>query len=265
LEAELSQIEAVKEKLKSLAKADGQDTEEMNRIHAAKGLRDREIKAIDHARTQLADFKSKLATFVGHYGPQALGFFGDDMRTGANQLITGEAITAVKTGIAQAEQQINAALKAIEAADISVYGARTKLAQAHAAQELEYRKVVEKHQQNQAKSAERAKVEKQHNDLLFKAKRLDDLKQQIKKHQGAREGLLAELSEVRDRRFDIRDSVAQTLNSHLQPNIQVSVDQNADQEEYRKLLETYLRGSGMQYARVAQSLEPVMHFGGKWN
>ena len=254
LEGELTQLEAVREKLKSLAKGSGQDTEEMNRVHAAKGLRDREIKAIDHARRQLIDFKTKLTGFVGYYGPQALGFFGDDMRTGTNQLITGEAINAVKSGIAAAEQQINAALKLINDADIRVYAARTKLEQAHTAQEMEYRKVVEKHQQSQAQSTERAKVEKQHNDLLFKLKRVEELTQAIKKQQDARDRLLAQLSEDRDRRFEIRHGVAETLNSHLLPNIRVQMEQNADQEEYKKLLESSLRGAGLFHQKVAQSL-----------
>jgi energy-coupling factor transporter ATP-binding protein EcfA2 len=254
LEAELTQLEAVREKLKSLAKADGQDTEEMNRIHAAKGLRDREIKAIDLARAQLADFKMRISSFVGHYGPQALGVFGDDMRTSVNRLLTGEAISAIQTGIANAEKHINAAVAAISVAESAVEEVRTKLEQAHVAQELEYRKVVEAQVQNQAKSVERAKVEKQHNDLMFKAKRLDDVKTTISKLEKERLRLLGELSEVRDRRFSIRNSVANELNSHLNPTIQVQIEQNADQEDYRKLLESHLKGGGIQQGTVAQKL-----------
>jgi ATPase subunit of ABC transporter with duplicated ATPase domains len=48
--------------------------------------------------------------------------------------------------------------------------------------------------------------------------------------------------------------VAKTLNGHLMPNIQVKVEQNADQEEYRRLLETHLRGCGVQHSVVAQKL-----------
>lgn len=254
LEGELTQLEAVREKMKTLAKGDGQNTDEMNRAHAAKGLRDREIKAIDHARRQLADFKGKLAAFVGYYGPQTESFFGDDMKAGVNHAITGEAINAIKSGIAAAEQQINAALNAIQNADVLVYTARTKLEQAHALQEVEFRKLVEKQQQNLAQSTERAKVEKQHNDLLFKAKRVDELKQTIKKHHETRNRLLAKLSEDRDCRFAIRHGVAETLNRHLLPNIRVQIEQNADQEEYRKLLESSLRTSSMAYRIVAQSL-----------
>jgi len=254
LEGELSQLDAVKEKLKSLAKGDGQDTEEMNRVHAAKGLRDREIKAVDHARAQLADFNSKLETFVGHYGHQALGFFGEDMQTGANQIITGEAITSVKTGIVAAEQQIKSALKSILEADAAVSAVRIRLEQAHAAQEMEYRKVVEKHQKSQAQSSERAKVEKQHNDLLFKVKRVEELNGAIKKHQNARESLLGDLSEDRDRRFEIRHEVAEMLNGHLLPNIRVQIEQNADQDAYCKLLEESLCNAGLYRQKVALSL-----------
>jgi len=253
-EAELAQLEAVKEKLKSLSSADGQNTEEMNRIHAAKGLRDREIKALDLASARLVDFRSSLSSLVGHYGPQALGFFGDDMRTGVNNLLTGKAIAAIQSGITDAEKHITASVEAIRVYESTVAQARLKLEQAHVAQEVEYRKVVEAQAQNQAQSVERAKAEKQHNDLMFKAKRLDDVKAAISNLENERQRLLGELSEVRDRRFLIRNSVANELNSHLNPTIQVQIEQNADQEDYRKLLEAHLKGGGVQAGMVAQKL-----------
>ena len=254
LEGELTQLPTVQEKLKTLAKGDGQNTEEMNRAHAAKGLRDREIKAIDHARRHLIDFQTKLTSFIGHYGPQAVGFFGEDMKAGVNHALTGEVIQTIESGIAAAEQQINAALKILHDTDVLVYATRTRLEQAHVAQEMEFRKVVEKQQQNQAQSLERSKEEKKHNDLLFKAKRVEELKQAIKQHQEARNRLLAKLSEDRDRRFEIRRGVTETLNRHLLPNIRVQIEQNADQEEYRKLLENGLRGGGLFHQKVAQAL-----------
>jgi len=251
---DLTQLEAVREKLKSFAKTEGQDSEEMNRVHAAKALRDREMKAIDHARDQLADFKKKLGSFVGYYGAQAVSFFGDDMRVGINKLVTGEAIEAIKAGIAAAEKSIAAALSALGETESKVSGVRARLESGHAAQEMEYRKVIEKQQQNQAQSVERAKVEKQRNDLLFKQKRVDELTQNIKGHTATRERLLAQLSEDRDRRFEIRNQIATTLTDHLKPAIKVSIEQNADQDSYRKLLENSLRGGNMQHQKIAASL-----------
>lgn len=255
---ELTQLEAVREKLKSFAKSEGQDSEVMNRVHAAKALRDREMKAIDHARVQLADFKTKLGSFVGYYGAQAVSFFGDDMRVGANQLVTGEAIEIIKAGVAVAEKAIAGALTALTETESKIGGVRTRLEQAHATQEMEYRKVIEKQQQNQAQSVERAKVEKQHNDLLFKQKRVDELNQNIKGHSATRDRLLAQLSEERDRRFEIRNQIAITLTDHLKPNIKVSVEQNADQESYRKLLENSLRSGSMQHQKIAASLSSAL-------
>ena len=251
---DLTQLEAVREKLKSFAKTEGQDSEEMNRVHAAKALRDREMKAIDHARDQLADFKKKLGSFVGYYGAQAVSFFGDDMRVGINKLVTGEAIEAIKAGIAAAEKSIAAALSALGETESKVSGVRARLESGHAAQEMEYRKVIEKQQQNQAQSVERAKVEKQRNDLLFKQKRVDELTQNIKGHTATRERLLAQLSEDRDRRFEIRNQIATTLTDHLKTAIKVSIEQNADQDSYRKLLENSLRGGNMQHQKIAASL-----------
>lgn len=251
---ELTQLDAVREKLKSLAKIEGQDSEEMQRVHAAKALRDRELKAIDHARDQMADFRKRISTYIGHYGTQAVSFFGDDMRVGVNKLVTGEAIEAVKAGVAGAEAAIANAVAALDGAVGKVTTIRSRLEQAHAVQEMEYRKVIEKQQQGQAQSLERAKTEKQHNDLIFKQKRVDELNQLIKGHTAARELLLSQLSEERDRRFEIRNGVANDLSTHLKPSIKVTVEQFADQENYRRLLETALKPAGLFHQKVAASL-----------
>jgi hypothetical protein len=250
----LTQLEAVKERLKALAMADGQDTEEMNRIHAAKGLRDREMKALDYAREQIEEFSTKLATYIGHYRQQIIGFFGEEMNEGVNKVVTSEATTAVKAGIAAAEAKIRGAIEALDITNTKLEAIRSQLLQAHNTQELEFRKVIEKQQQNQAQSVERAKIEKQLNDLLFKSKRIEEIGQQIRLHQQSRDRLLATLSEHRDRRFEIRSKVAEMLNHDLSPTIRITVAQNADQEEYRKLLETHLRGASVQHSRVAQAL-----------
>lgn len=254
LEGELTQLEAVREKLRSLAKGDGDDADELNRVHAAKGLRDREIKALDHAVAQLAEFKTKLAPLLGHFGPRAVGYFGDDMRTSVNQKITSEAIEVVQTGIAATEEQITKAMQTLAETETSVNAIRANLEQAHLSQEMAYRSVVEKQEARQTQSAERAKVEKQHNDLLFKSKQLEDLNSAIKRHHEARAQLLGILSEDRDRRFQIRQAIAKMLNSHLLPNIRIRIEQSADQEDYRTLLENHLRGAGLRNQKVAQSL-----------
>ena len=59
-------------------------------------------------------------------------------------------------------------------------------------------------------------------------------------------------------RFKVRDAVAARLNARLKPHIRVSVAQNADPEDYRKFLETNLRGIGIQHNRVAASISKAI-------
>jgi hypothetical protein len=66
--------------------------------------------------------------------------------------------------------------------------------------------------------------------------------------------LRAKLSEVRDERFAIRHAVAERLNSKLNPTIRIHVEQSADQEDYRRFLESSLKDAGIQHQRVAASL-----------
>lgn len=254
LEGELAQLEAVREKLRSLAKGVGDDIEELNRVHTAKALRDREIKALDHAVAQLTDFQTKLASLIGQYGDRSIGFFADDMRTSTNQTITSEAIDVIRSGIATTEEHMGKAIQALSETTTLAHAVRAKLEQVHVQQEMDYRSVVEKQKARQAQSAERANVEKQLNDLSFKSKRIEDLDLTMKRHRKAREHLLGALSEDRDRRFHIRHAIAEMLNRHLLPSIRIRIEQNADQDEYRKLLESSLRGAGLQYQKVAQSL-----------
>lgn len=84
------------------------------------------------------------------------------------------------------------------------------------------------------------------------------MNQNIKGHSATRDRLLAQLFEERDRRFEIRNQIAITLTDHLKPNIKVSVEQNADQESYRKLLENSLRSGSMQHQKIAASLSSAL-------
>jgi len=84
IESDLTQLEGVTEKLKSFGKAEGPDAESLNRSHNLKALRDREMRAVDHSRTILAEFREKLQTFIGYYGEEATAHFAQDMLVGPN-------------------------------------------------------------------------------------------------------------------------------------------------------------------------------------
>jgi len=258
LECDLTQLEGVLEKLKSFAKSEGPDAESLNRGHNLKALRDREMRAVDHSKKTLADFRSKLETFIGYYGPQATDHFAQDMIAGPNGQAISALIKGIQGAVQNAEGQIAVAIAHIAKAEEQQSKARQALEQAHAGQEMEFRKQLELQKQNQAQSAERTKYEKQRNDLLFKQRRLKDVIKQIGLHIKEREKLLATLSEDRDRRNEVRSEVASRLNDSLMPHIRVRIDQNADQAAFRAFLESNIRGPVRYFNSVAAAIASTM-------
>ena len=181
-------------------------------------------------------------------------FFTSDIMTGPNATALATAMNDATSSINQAETAFAAALAAMDQAAEKLIHHKAALELAHVAQEAQFRQVIERQQQDLAKSAERAQLEKQHNELLFRQRRLVEVVAEIRAIEGKRAELLAKLSEVRDERFAIRYSVAERLNGRLNPSIRIRVAQSADQDEYRAFLETTLKDAGIQHKKVAASL-----------
>lgn len=258
LEGELTQLDAVREKLRGLARIEGADSEAFNRAHVLKALRDRELTALDHSRDTLRDFAVMIRDLLGNSEAEATSFFEEDMMSGPNGKLLASTVAVVRDAANFAEQRLKEAADHLEQTDTAIAEKRVGLEKVHAMQELSFRKLIERQQQNQAQSAERAKLEKQQNELLFKQRRLKDIVEQIKAHTNQRQLLLAKLSDERDRRFAIRDSVAKMLNARLMPYIRVGVDQSADQEAFRRCLESNLRGAQIRHISVASAISAAM-------
>jgi ABC-type lipoprotein export system ATPase subunit len=254
LEGEMVQLDTIQEKLKGFTKAGGEDAEKLNQAHALKSLRDRETRAMERAQNGLMQFAREIRGLVGSAEDRILGYFEDEMQTGPNGALITEVIAAARSGVERAEALLERAATALDSGAEGVFGQREGLEKLHAAQEMEFRKLVEKHQQDQALSAERTKLEKQLNELRFKQRRLAEIQVHIKELNTAREVLLARLSDDRDRRFSIRQSVAERLNQKLMPHIRVTIAQNADQDAFRRSLEASLRNVGINHKSVATTI-----------
>ena len=96
-------------------------------------------------------------------------------------------------------------------------GAGSRLATSHKQQEMEFRSLIEKHQQAQGQAAERAQLERRRNDLLAKNRQRQQLADQLATLDANRKTLLERLSELWDERFAVREGVAERINAHLTP------------------------------------------------
>lgn len=258
LEGELAQLDTIREKLKGFSTAEGEDADLLNQAHALKSLRDRETRAMGNAFTEIGKFERSIRGLIGTVHDQVVVFFEEEMQTGPNGKLITDTVGIARDGVARAEKLLEDAVAVLRETAKSVTAKQEELGNSHAKQEMEFRKLVEKHQQNQAVSAERTKLEKQLNELRFKQKRLTEIADQIKAHTRQRDSLLAKLSEDRDRRFAIRNRVAEMLNGRLMPHIRVTVAQNADQEAFRKSLERNLRDERIRHSSVATSISAAI-------
>lgn len=254
LEGALSQLESIVEKLKAFGALSGQNTEEINRAHVLKALRGREVMALNHSIERIQSYSAGFKPWLGRLSEAVVPFFTADIMAGPNAAFLSRALNDANASIAKAEASLAGAVAAMDEAAQKLIRQKGDIDLAHIAQEAQFRSVVEKQQQDLAKSAERAELEKQHNELLFRKRRLAEVLSEINTLETEREEMRARLSEVRDERFAIRHSVAERLNSRLNPTIRIRVAQSADQEEYRAFLETALKGSNIQHKVVSASL-----------
>lgn len=254
LDGALSQLDSVIEKLKAFDTLTGQNTEEINRAHALKALRGREVMALNHSIEKIKSSADGFRPWLGRLSEAVIPFFTQDIMAGPNMTALSNAMNDANNSIAQAEASLAAVVTAMDQATQKLVQHKFQIDLEHIAQEAQFRSVVEKHQQDLAKSAERAQLEKQHNVLLFRKRRLAEVLAEINTLETEREEMRARLSEVRDERFAIRHSVAERLNARLNPTIRIRVAQSADQEDYRAFLETALKGSNIQHKIVSASL-----------
>ena len=254
LEASLIQLDSVLERLKAFDTLTGQNTEEINRAHSLKALRGREAMAFTHSIEKVQSYAGGFRPWLNRLSESVIPFFGDDILFGPNFAVLekskGEALSAILV----AEHHLAKLVEALEGAAGKLANGKAALDVLHVSQEAGFRAIIEKQQQDLAKSAERTQLEKQHNELLFRQRRLAEVNAEISALETERAELRAKLSVVRDDRFAIRQSVAERLNVRLNPTIRIRVAQSADQDDYRAFLENALKDAGIQHKKVAASL-----------
>ena len=161
LEAALAQIDMIKEKLKGYASLEGQDSEEVNRAHLLKALRDRESKALSYTSDATVQQSNAIKELLGRCEANVMAFFTEDMRTGPNGRMIADAAAGLRKAVRSSEKALETAAQVLDSALLELVRARGTLEQVHVPQELAFRAIIEKQQQNQTQSVERAKLEKQ--------------------------------------------------------------------------------------------------------
>jgi len=146
-------------------------------------------------------------------------------------------------GVAQADQALQ---------QIGQYGRQLSLR--HQQQEMDFRRVIERHQHAQSQASERSRLERHRNDLLAKRRLRDELQKQLEALEQARQQLTQRLSQLYNQQFAVREAVAQRISNSLSPAVRVGIVQYGNVELYRRTLERSLRGARVKQSLVAAKL-----------
>lgn len=257
---ELRALPGLEEKLKTYNVQGGDDAEAINQAHAQKALRDRENRAFDAITGRLNEVYQNIQASLEQIGQQKSTMITEEMLQGPNgQLITElyGTVHGCKQSVAQFLQQ---ALNHIQNTGNAVTGLTEKLSLAHKQQEMDFRKLLEKHKEAQSKASERSQLERMRNELKAKEVERSHLIELQNKLHLERVELLQKLSELRDQRYGRRKQTVEQINTALRPSIRVSLIQYGDLSQYQQLLEDSLRGHRLQQrvvaAKIVQALSP---------
>jgi ABC-type lipoprotein export system ATPase subunit/predicted nucleic acid-binding Zn-ribbon protein len=251
---EIATLPELVEKLKGLSATAGDDADAINRAHALKSLRDRELRAVDGIMIFLEELSENLGQFTGKTTQQADLLFTPEMLEGPNHDILAQSLADVRACAQDVDAHVAAARKRIEQQIQAMREAASKLSHAHKEQEMAFRALIEKHQAAMGQATERSRLEKLRNDLLAKKRLRDETSEKLAQLQTARAELLQRLSELRDKRFQVRKAVTERINKELMPTIRVSIVQDGNPERYRQLVEEGLRGTRLKYNVAAQKI-----------
>jgi len=260
IEDVVPEIDIVGKRLKEMQAVEGPEADLINTAHAHKALRTREAEAVRELQTVVGEVAGDFDRFATRVAEDCQNTLGDGFGEGPNAAIFKEVADLVSdfTGVfGDAVPKIHGRCnKASE----SLVNISKRLFEEHARQEQQYREIVARSAQEQERAAERAKLQQRHFELSKARSELDALKQKRKMLDAKHRKMTSELSDLRDRRFSLRKSVAERLTTALAPNIRVSITQAGDRSNYEDLLKEALKGSGTRYtqlvSRIVDSLSP---------
>jgi len=251
---ELGMLPGVEEKLKGFAAEAGGSSEAVNKAHAAKALRDREKRALEGSAELLSEYAKHLEGYVGYLGQQADVLIDGDILAGPNAAAMKQVRQNLKACAADVDKAVQEAVRRVRQEETALGEVGRKLGMAHAKQEQAFQAIIDKHQVDQQRAAERAQLERRRNELLGRKRKRDDLTARLEKLQKEREALLRELSEHRDQRFALREGVAEKITRALDASVKVTVVQCGNPERYQSLLEDQFRDLRMRRNVVAEKI-----------
>ena len=254
IEEEVKTLPAVQEKLKGLAQIAGANSDEVNRAHEHKSERDKEQTAAKEANRVLREARERLAADYGLLQREARAVYPLRTGSGGNGAILAAHRNRFDKAVAETAHLLGRAVQELDSACVDLESLRGDLTREHQKLDLDFQTLIERFRASNAQSKERVDLEKRKNQLELRERELKVLRERLGTLLAQRSIILDRLSELRDRRFNVRHAVASRITAALQPNIRVSVVQNGERATYRDTLVRLLSGAGIRHNVVAGSI-----------
>ena len=256
LRGRASELPVLQERLKGFAEVEGPDAARINAAHAAKSGRAREEQLLGILVTGLQKVARDISSGQVAFQSSVEAQLDNDVRLGPNREVFEAVAADFQTFTQHLASAVESIVVAARTAEAQTRAHATALAERHAVQEADYRTIVAASEEQGGRAAERlalqtslANAQAAANEQLAKEKQRQGLRT-------IRNDLLKRVSELRDRRFELRKQVGERLSSQF-PSIRVTVAQAAELQQYRDLVTEALKGAGVKQAVVADRLSQV--------
>jgi hypothetical protein len=252
----VAELPLLVERLKEFVEVSGPDAEKINAAHAAKALRDRESQITSQLSAAVRQATDSIAVALSTF--RASAALPADPLNGANSDLfkaLAENMRTFELSLVEAERSVRGAAAEF---DSNLERHRLALEISHTAQDAEYRMLMAAQNEDAERAAKR-------NALQTRRAEAEQAKTTVDTHAKlrgetltARSHLLNRMSDLRDRRFELRKKVATDLSAGL-PTIRVTVSSGANSQRYTDCLADIIKGTGkynVNANKVTQSLLP---------
>jgi len=254
LQDEISEIDGIAERLKAVKVDAGEDPEEVSR-HSAKmqavGKEKETVeKYLEDLGTTVTDIDSLLQQFE-HINPST---FTSAALSGPNHELIKELKDSFNESYQNNHKKLVSLKQSIILLKLQALDTEQKIDSKVFTLQEEYEELLAHHQEISGKLQERDRLQKIYNDLLAKQDTFDELKDRIKQLNKERRRKIDKLSELCDRRYAIREEIAEFINKQLGPMIRVKIILFGNSIDYKNLLSEAMKRSQMQYARIIEKI-----------
>lgn len=254
----LNLLPGLQKRLAEFATGGSEDAEILNKAHEQKSIRTLECQFSENLIEVYKGVAGKIRKLTDDISEQLRWRDMSDLQGGENIDLIRSMYDEVASNNAIVNAGVQALVDELTASYRRFDALKQQLLRLHQQQELNYRHIVEKGKEEQERSAERRKVADEHTKLIASQCELGEIRRKISALQQTHSNLQQELSNLCDRRFQIRHTIATRINQALSPYIRVTLNQCGSIELYYNLLADALKGTPMQYRQVANTIAELI-------